>query len=207
MTAVDLAGGLATYLGEAWGCDVVVSAVATTTAGARRRNVVFEADAGGERHRLVATIVPAGETMLNSIDAEAGVRALAEQHGVPVPHVHVQRTDGDLVGGPVMISDFVAGETVPRKVLRLVGEHGIGDLVARQLGEALGRLHAHRSRRGHCAAADVDGHRWAPGGGLADRARCRTRRPAATTAGVAARAAVARASCSASAAAQHDRPQ
>ena len=41
-----------------------------------------------------------------------------------------------------MISDFVPGETVPRRVLRLVGERGIGELVAGQLGESLGRLHA-----------------------------------------------------------------
>ena len=78
--------------------------------------------------------MPTGETMLNAIDAEAGVRALAERAGVAVPHVHLARADGELVGGPFMISDFVAGETVPRRVLRLVAEHGIGELVAGQLG-------------------------------------------------------------------------
>jgi aminoglycoside phosphotransferase (APT) family kinase protein len=141
MTA-DLATGLAAYLGEAWGVPVDVTNLSTTTAGARRLNVLFDATTAEAKRRLVATIVPAGETLINSIDAEAGVRTLAERAGVAVPHVHLVRTDGDLVGGPFMISDFIDGETVPRRVLRLVGEHGIGELVARQLGETLARLHA-----------------------------------------------------------------
>jgi aminoglycoside phosphotransferase (APT) family kinase protein len=57
-----------------------------------------------------------------------------------VPHVHLWRTDGELVGGPFMVSDFVAGETVPRRVLRLVAERHVGELVAAQLGESLARL-------------------------------------------------------------------
>jgi aminoglycoside phosphotransferase (APT) family kinase protein len=138
----DLASGLATYLGEAWGGDVEVTNLSTTTAGARRHNVVFDATLDGERRRLVATIVPEGETLLNSIEAEAGVRAVAEKAGVAVPHVHLVRGEGDLVGGPFMVSTFVDGETVPRRVLRLVAEHGIGELVAHQLGETLARLHA-----------------------------------------------------------------
>ena len=140
--SVDLAGGLATYLSEAWGSPVTVESTTTVTAGARRHNVVFDATADGVTHRLVATIVPEGETIINPIDAEAGVRALAEQAGVAVPHVHVVRTDGELVGGPFMISDFVEGETVPRRVLRLVEATGIGERVATQLGETLARLHA-----------------------------------------------------------------
>ena len=59
-----------------------------------------------------------------------------------MPHVHLVRTDGDLVGGPFLISEFVPGETVPRRVLRLVEEQGNGETVARQLGESLAKLHA-----------------------------------------------------------------
>jgi aminoglycoside phosphotransferase (APT) family kinase protein len=50
--------------------------------------------------------------------------------------------DEAFVGGPFFVSDRVDGETVPRRVLRLVHERGIGERVASQLGEALGRLHA-----------------------------------------------------------------
>ena len=138
----DVAAGLATYLGEAWGQDVHVGNLSTTTAGARRHNVLFDAEAGGAVHHLVATIVPFGETIINPIDAEAGVRDLAEKAGVVVPHVHLVRTDGDLVGGPFLVSEFVPGETVPRRVLRLVAETGVGELVVTQIGESLARLHA-----------------------------------------------------------------
>ena len=138
---LDLAGGLATYLEEAWGEPVAVTDVSMTTAGARRHNVLFTAMVGDEPRRLVATIVPEGETLINPIEAEAGVRELAEQAEVAVPHVHLVRSDGDLVGGPFMVSEFVDGETVPRRVLRLVAEHGIGERVARQLGVTLARLH------------------------------------------------------------------
>ena len=142
MTKLDLAAGLATYLGEIWGAEVAVSDLSASTAGARRHNLLFVAEVAGERTPLVATIVPAGETLINSIEAEAAVRALAERGGVAVPHVHLQRSDGDLVGGPLMVSDFVDGETVPRRVLRLVAEHGNGELIAHQLGATLARLHA-----------------------------------------------------------------
>jgi aminoglycoside phosphotransferase (APT) family kinase protein len=142
VTGVDVAAGLAAYLGELWGSDVTVSELSASTAGARRHNVLFVAEVDGERTPLVATIVPAGETLINSIEAEAGVRALAEAGGVAVPHVHLHRPDGALVGGPFMVSDFVAGETVPRRVLRLVAERGHGELIAHQLGETLARLHA-----------------------------------------------------------------
>jgi aminoglycoside phosphotransferase (APT) family kinase protein len=138
---LDLAAGLATYLSEAWGEPVAVTDVSMTTAGARRHNVLFTAVVGDESRRLVATIVPEGETLINPIEAEAGVRELAEHAEVAVPHVHLVRSDGDLVGGPFMVSDFVEGDTVPRRVLRLVAEHGIGEMVARQLGVTLARLH------------------------------------------------------------------
>src|SRR5215207_2196830 len=139
---VDVGPGLAHYLSEAWGQDVQISNLSQSTAGARRHNILFDATAGGTTHHLVATIVPFGETIINPIDAEAAVRDVAEKAGVAVPHVHLVRTDGDLVGGPFLISEFVPGETVPRRVLRLVEEQGNGEVVARQLGESLAKLHA-----------------------------------------------------------------
>ena len=71
--------GLATYLSEAWGSTGHGRVdLSTVDRRARRHNVVFDATADGVTHRLVATIVPEGETIINPIDAEAGVRALAE---------------------------------------------------------------------------------------------------------------------------------
>jgi aminoglycoside phosphotransferase (APT) family kinase protein len=113
-----------------------------SSAGARRANVLFDAESPSRALRLVATILPTVEIEINPITAEAAVRTLAEEHGVPVPHVHAVSTDPGFVGGPFFVSDRVDGESVPRRVLRLVHGEGIGERVAEQLGEALGRLHA-----------------------------------------------------------------
>jgi aminoglycoside phosphotransferase (APT) family kinase protein len=104
--------------------------------------VLFDAEAGDRTLRLVATILPTAAIELNPIAAEAAVRNLAEAHGVPVPHVHAVCTDPAFAGGPFFVSDRADGESVPRRVLRLVHGEGIGEPVAGQVGEALGRLHA-----------------------------------------------------------------
>jgi aminoglycoside phosphotransferase (APT) family kinase protein len=137
-----LAAGLERFLTGHLDEPVAVGGVAASSAGARRTNVLFDAERRSGTLRLVATILPTAEIQLNPLTAEAGVRALAERHGVPVPHVHAVCTDPGFVGGPFFVSDRVDGESVPRRVLRLVHERQIGERVAAQLGEALARLHA-----------------------------------------------------------------
>ncbi|MBF6189655.1 phosphotransferase family protein [Nocardia implantans] len=138
--SADLARGLAEFLG-AGNRSVTVTNVEYLSAGARRRNVAFEADLGGGTRRLVATIVP-GAIELVPVDVEAAVRELARTHGVPVPPVVAICTEAGYVGGPFVVSERIDGETVPRKVLRLAEASGLGERVAEQLGEAMGRLHA-----------------------------------------------------------------
>lgn len=140
--ADDIGGGLARFLSEHWDRPVTVSGLNQSSAGARRHNILFDAHDGDRTLHLVATILPTSEIEINPITAEAAVRDLAEANGVPVPHIHATTVDPSYVGGPFFVSDRVDGETIPRRVLRLVQETGIGDKVAEQLGEALGRLHA-----------------------------------------------------------------
>ena len=104
--------------------------------------MLFDADGPGHSLRLVATILPTAAIELNPITAEAAIRNLAEEHGVPVPHIHAVCTDPSFVGGPFFVSDRVDGESVPRRVLRLVEAEAIGERVAGQLGEALARIHS-----------------------------------------------------------------
>ncbi|HMC38595.1 MAG TPA: phosphotransferase family protein [Acidimicrobiales bacterium] len=138
----DLAEGLAAFLSKEWDRPVEITGLAASSAGARRANVAFDADDGRLVHPLVATIVPTAAIQLNPIGAEAAVRTLARDHGVPVPEVVGWSEDESWVGGPFFLSERVDGETVPRQVLRLVDQQGIGDLVAHQLGQAMGRLHS-----------------------------------------------------------------
>ncbi|MEU2178087.1 phosphotransferase family protein [Nocardia sp. NPDC019219] len=139
--SADLARGLAAFLESGGGRPVTVSNVEYLSAGARRRNVAFEADLGGGTRRLVATIVPSAIELV-PVDVEAAVRELARTNGVPVPPVVAICTDSAYVGGPFVVSERVDGETVPRKVLRLTEAACLGERVAEQLGEAMGRLHA-----------------------------------------------------------------
>ncbi|MGH9214220.1 MAG: phosphotransferase family protein [Acidimicrobiales bacterium] len=138
----DLGDGLARFLTGHFGEPFTVAGVAASSAGARRANVLFDAQGPRRTLRLVATILPTAEIQINPITAEAAVRTLAEEHGVPVPHIHAVCTDPGYVGGPFFLSDLVDGESVPRRILRLVHAAGVGELVAGQLGEALGRLHS-----------------------------------------------------------------
>jgi aminoglycoside phosphotransferase (APT) family kinase protein len=141
----DLAEGLGHFLSDAFERPVKVSNLTGSSAGARRLNVLFDADGAGDDGvplRLAATILPTSEIELNPISAEADVRALAQRHGVPTPRIYATCTDPSYVGGPFFVSARVDGESVPRRVLRLVHAEGIGERVAGQLGEALARLHA-----------------------------------------------------------------
>lgn len=102
----------------------------------------FDADDGRQRRGLVATIVPTAAIQLLPVPAEAAVRSLVRERGVPVPEVVGWSEDSSWVGGPFFLSERVEGETVPRAVLRLIEQEGSGDLVASQLGAALAHLHA-----------------------------------------------------------------
>lgn len=140
MTA-DIGAGIARYLTVDLGRTITVARLQQLSAGARRRNFVLDADLGDRSLRLVATLVPS-TIQLVPIEIEAAVRELAREHGVPVPRVVATCTDTSYVGEPFLLSEHIDGESVPRKVLRLTQAQGIGDLVAEQLGRAMGLLHA-----------------------------------------------------------------
>ena len=142
MSTDTVAKGLAAFLSDTFGRPVTTSNLMASSAGARRGNILFDAQDGDRTLGLVATIIPTTDIEINPITAEAAIRDLAEQHGVPVPHIHATCTDTSYVGGPFFLSTRVDGESVPRRVLRLVHAEGIGERVAEQLGEAMGHLHA-----------------------------------------------------------------
>jgi aminoglycoside phosphotransferase (APT) family kinase protein len=88
-------------------------------------------------------MIPTASIQLLDVADEASVRELAESAGVPVPHIHHVCTDESVLGGPFFISIAVEGETVPRRVLRLIEQHdNLGSLITRQIGTALADLHS-----------------------------------------------------------------
>lgn len=136
----DVADGFARFLGDEFGGVFTVSGVTSVSAGARRRNILLDAESADQRLELVATVVPAVVQQV-PVSAEAGVRELVRSHGVPVPRIRGVCEDVSYVGAPFMLSERVAGETVPRRVLRLVQARPDRDEVGSQLGRAMGRLH------------------------------------------------------------------
>ena len=146
--------GLAAFLSGEWDCEVHIENARVTSAGARRLNVLFDALRPDERVPLVATIIGNPNIQSMPIEAEASSLLLAEAAGMPVPHVHASCSDPSFVGGPFFIGTLVEGETIPRRVLRLVeATPGLGPTLARQCGEALARLHAAPVGNAHPALA------------------------------------------------------
>jgi aminoglycoside phosphotransferase (APT) family kinase protein len=133
--------GLANWLAEQWGEPTDVEIVRYSTAGARRRNVVFDASTPSRQCRLVGTISPNTSVEIMSMSDEVAVRLLARTHGVPVPAVVGSSDDPAMLGGSFFISEFEAGETIPRRVMRLVDRIGHGDRIVGQIGRSLARLH------------------------------------------------------------------
>ena len=89
---------LAGWLTAHWGTPVEVELLGQSTAGARRRNLLFTATADGVTRRLVATVLPTRDIAILSMADEAGVRQVARDAGVPVPEVVGVELDESVLG-------------------------------------------------------------------------------------------------------------
>ena len=142
--------GLAAFLSREWKAEVRLENVGVTSAGARRLNVLFDAVRGDEKLGLVATIISNPAIELMPIELEAASLRFADAAGMPAPHVHAVCSDPSFVGGPFFVGTRVDGETIPRRVLRLVeSTPKLGPKLARQCGEALARLHTAPADQAH----------------------------------------------------------
>ena len=124
-----------------WEEPTDVEIVHYSTAGARRRNVIFDVSSPSHTGRLVATISPNASVEIMSMSDEAAIRTLAREHGVPVPAIVSWSDDPAMLGGAFFISEFEAGETIARRIMRLVDRVGHGEQIVGQIGRALARLH------------------------------------------------------------------
>lgn len=139
----ELARGLAAFLTDQLGAPVTVDHLRAASAGARRRNVVFRAHAAHDDDELVATIIPSSAVQVMDIETEAACLRFAETAGVPAPRLHAVCTDSAYVGGPFFLSKFVAGDTIPRNILRkVVAQPALADRMVHDCAHALSALHA-----------------------------------------------------------------
>lgn len=137
-----LVAPLGAWLSHAEDRAIRIERFERVSAGARRVNALFDvSDERGVR-RLALTLNASVDIEIIPVSTEAEVRTLAEQAGVPVPHIHHVHEPTDVVGGPFFISTAIDGMTIPRHIMRLARDRSLGATLVRQLGTAMARLHA-----------------------------------------------------------------
>ena len=139
----SIAANLGRYLTEQRGSPVRALNLVESTVGARRGNILFEAeDSGGGRRALVVTIYPPAGTVILGVEAETGALRLAEAAGAPVAHVHEVCPDPSWFGEPFFISTRIEGDSLPRNILRRVAaQPSLGTRIGAQLGTAFAAIH------------------------------------------------------------------
>ncbi len=142
-----IAADLGEYLSGAWGRPVTAVRLVETSVGARRGNILFDAEDptnpdGPTTHELVVTIYPPAGAVLFGVESETTVLRLAEAAGAPVAHVYEVCTDPTRFGEPFFISSRVRGDSLPRNLLRMVAaDDTLGPRIGRQLGAAFAAIH------------------------------------------------------------------
>lgn len=134
----DTAGALAEAVRRRFGEGATVDNVVQATLGGSNRTLLFDMVEGGTRRRLVSreeTFTGEANPFLPPAQ-QFRIMAYVHAAGIPVPEPVFEYDDEDALG-PGFVTAFVAGETLPR---RLIEREDRADLL-RQLAQALARLH------------------------------------------------------------------
>lgn len=134
---------------EAWlapevGAPVEVADLTRLSGGASRETWLFDATWAGGRHPLVLRRDPPGGGAPGGISraAEMALLEVAGRHGVAVPAVVCGTSDPAVMGAPGFVMARVAGEAIPRKLLRDDEFAAARPRIIGQAAAALARIHA-----------------------------------------------------------------
>lgn len=112
--------------------------------GASQETWSFDVEAIGKRIGLIlrrAAGRRSGSSSGFGLDTEAALVQVAEQNGVPAPHVYrVLQPEDDMGSGFIM--NRIEGETIARKILRDEAFDAVRRRLARQCGEIAANIHA-----------------------------------------------------------------
>ena len=116
--------------------------VGRVSAGATLQTFALDVMKGSERIPLILRRSPGGRANAAlSLEDEAAIISSVARQGIEVPKVwHVLRAEDQLGEGFLM--ERIEGETVPRRIHRMVAKEGTAERLTRQLGRALARLHS-----------------------------------------------------------------
>jgi aminoglycoside phosphotransferase (APT) family kinase protein len=150
----ELAGALAEALVERGIAGSVVD-LERLSGGASRDTWSFDVVYGdGRRSLILQRARPGGIRTGIGMSGEAELVRAAGDAGVPVPEVVAWSTEADGIGEAWAVTERLAGETIPRRILRALDDRGAARLT-RQLGEAAASVHRiDRSRVAHLHGED-----------------------------------------------------
>jgi aminoglycoside phosphotransferase (APT) family kinase protein len=124
------------------GAEVTVEGLKRLPGGASREIWLFAArHPDGRTEPLVLRRDPPGHVIESSRAGEFALLEAADAAGVPVPRVRWCADEADGLGS-AFVMDFVAGETIARKLLRDEAYATARAVLPEQLADALARIHA-----------------------------------------------------------------
>ena len=101
--------------------DLRVENLRVLTGGASRATWAFDAVTDAGVRPLILRIGPPDEIHAG-MELEAAALTRAAATGAPVPHVLVARNSAAALGNPFLVCDFVAGETIVRRIQRAIDD-------------------------------------------------------------------------------------
>ena len=148
-----LAGSLADVLGRHWGATTRIDDMRRLSGGASRETWAFRATSVGEQRGSGGSSLdlvlqrerPGGVRHSVGLGREAAVLRAAATAAVPVPELILADgdpgTDGHRFGSPWLITAFVPGETIARRILRDDRYCAARPRLAGQCGTVLASVH------------------------------------------------------------------
>ncbi|HET6258962.1 MAG TPA: phosphotransferase family protein, partial [Pseudonocardia sp.] len=137
-----LARLLARRLTTVTGAEVSVERLTRLTGGASRETWSFAALTDDGHRRLVLRRDPPGPGRPEGMAREAAAVAAAHAAKVPVPLLVDSGTDPAVLGSPYLVTEYVDGETIARRLLREPQYASARESMATELGRTLARIHS-----------------------------------------------------------------
>jgi len=109
-----------------------------------------EIETPGGRSRCLELVLrqdPPGRIAPGVLELECALLGAAAEQGVPVPGVHWGVGDVEILGAPFFAMDRIAGEAIPRRLLRDEAYAATRGRLTAELGANLARIHAVDSER------------------------------------------------------------
>jgi aminoglycoside phosphotransferase (APT) family kinase protein len=130
-------------LARTWGqSEVTVLRVERLSAGASRLSWAVDVRAEDGDHALIVQRERVAGQGRSEVETESRLLRAAARHGVPVPAVIAADPTGVVLGGAFLVTARVAGETLPRRILRDPQLSSARAGFARQCGHILADIHA-----------------------------------------------------------------